>query len=254
MKKLIYIITFLLILNIALAEESIYGYIKKTKQSPSEYIFVLTEELTMSESIRASNLSRTIGVKHSRTDISASHLKEKMLIIGNSENNKITKRLLGDLNFGKGQGIIKVTDNNLVIAAGKPKENRELLRLLNEHEKNKKIFSKDEYTIGGFSLGKETQAKTETPAPIAQLTEKLSKKTSFSLIWIILTIIGTGTVISLFLLKRKTQKTIPTNLIPLENYVQQNLSRGYTKEQIEQALLQQGWSKDKLDLVFNNIK
>jgi len=253
MKKLIYIITFLLILNIAFAEESIYDYIKKAKQNPSNYEYVLSPILSGPENAVMTRFNKEMRIHKSRMDSEVGDEIKNYIIIGNSKINKVTKRLIGEWTFKEGEGIIKVKDGNLIIAGTVQKVTTNLLEIIVDYEKNKKILSKDEYIIGKSRLEKEDKA-TETSA---EPTEKPAMETSSFTLWIIIGAILLGAGLSLFLIKkRKTepvQQQMPPNLVPLQNYIQQNLSKGYPKEQIEQTLAKQGWPQQTLDFIFNNM-
>jgi len=248
MKKSIYLFIFLLVLNIVIAQESIYEFIIAAKNSPADYTFVLSDGFSRTETIQLAAFSKDTLVRKTKMDDAIINQERKLIVIGNYNDNIMTKKLSGRFPLEEGEGFIKLLNGNLIIAGAAAAENTELLKIIKDYEKNKNLLSSDEYIMGDFvlTLTVKEEPKVEQPSPEPTITEEETPEKSL-LIWIIIAGILVGTTSSFFIIKKKKQHN------RIKNYIMQNLQTGYTKEQIQQALLQQGWPEKTVENILNKV-
>jgi len=277
MKKILFFIIFVFLVSNVFADDiSIYDHINKIKDNPSDYVFIFSESISRLETVELIEISKSIGVKSNEVDDGLGNQESKMILIGNSNINSVTKDIIGEWTLKQGEGVIKVLDNNLLIAGSSAQVNIELLKIVKEYEQNKALLSKDEYYIGNSRLkpiGVKKTEKKEVTEPSFIEKEKLSPdKKSNSLIWWIIGIVvllGIGGGASVIILKNRDipskqpiqniqsqnrmyqsnrfqpkHQYSDATIASLRNYINQCLTQGYNKRQITQTLISSGWPVD----------
>jgi len=235
MKKIILLGVILLVLNIIIADSNtIYDFLKDIEDKPNEYRLVISDKFTTEETKTINHIAQSFGIKRSSLDTSAKE-KSNLIIIGSSEINSITKKLIGHWKYKKGDILIKLIDNNLIIAGTTPKDNIEALGLMIEYQKNRKKLKTQEYSPKNGNL--------------------LSNRRSNMFIWLTIGIVMIILAIILAKTKGKKQEYDESREnTDLQDYVLKTLKMGYNKEQILYTLLQHGWQKEQIDGVFNALR
>jgi len=250
MKKTIYVIVFLLVINICIAQESIYDFIKRAETNPYKHQIIVSDGLSQEESAPLIGFADKVGLTRSVIDSDFRNVLDNTIIVGNTQTNSFAKKLIGRFYLERGEGFIIVRDNNLIIAGAGKSESQTLLEILDHYEKNKNLLLDCVYIMGDFEL---ECTKTEKPAPQPikkTVTKKVRKETNL-IIWVILMTVIIGGITALEISRKPKQKT---DYPAIEGYITQNLKKGFTKTQIKQALLQKGWSEKSLNPLLNKIK
>ena len=250
MKTIYLFILLILFSSFVFAQDSnIYDFVNNVKSDSSSFTIVLGKQMDNNEIKSASELASFLGITKSRFDDEIS-VKENLIIIGNPSTNKITYDLLGEWTYGKNKGLVKVIGSNLIIAGSSTEDTQIGIDVVKNYEANKDKLLNEEYVA----------------------SELFSPSNSMLMIVIgIVVVVIIGLAILLLKKKKKPnqimQKPIEQRLQqPFEQkqplmqqtpeekqifaYVQRNLVRGYQKEDLKKALLNQGWDVSLVEKVF----
>ncbi len=246
---------------------SIYDLINGIKKNPDNYMFIIGEGIDKEVSNAVVALSNALSVKKSKGDFETKITESNMIVIGNSEKNKITRGLIGPWDYENG-AIISLDGNNLIIG-GKDKDGLiKAINLLRDYNNNKNLLSSNEVFLknGRWQKAEIISIKRETKRGVyskkAKAIEMMSENKKSIVVGIVVLIVIVGGLAIGFFIKKsmgeKKEGSIQQEYTQeytreLENYISGNLRRGYTKEQIKAALLREGWEDKVIEETFRKF-
>ncbi|MFH1641872.1 MAG: hypothetical protein ABIC04_03150 [Nanoarchaeota archaeon] len=98
-----------------------------------------------------------------------------------------------------------------------------------------------------------TKLKSEVKPAKIRIDDKLLKEVSMNFpYWIIIVLTVTVVILSGFIMSQR-KKTMLEDLLEIKTYVIDAINRGYTKSQIKQGLITDGWNKTLVEKAMNSI-
>jgi len=232
--KYLLIPLFLLFISSVVADDtSISSFIDDVRLNPKSYTIVIGKGTPTEEIKVISDLASYLGITRSRFDTEITSTNN--LVIVGTKNNLI-KSMIGEFKYGSDKSLIKLSENNLIITAENIIDLQLAIDIVKNYENNKKSLNKQEYIA------------------IQLLSPKNPK------MWLaLIAVVGIIVISTLALTKTKKPKTTniqqqnPTLEQQLFQYIQSNLQKDYSKQQIRQALVNSNWDSKLVDTTLNRF-
>lgn len=238
----IFILISIFILSV-FAEESIYSFITNVKSNPSQYTLVIGSDSDDTEIRLAVELTGFLKMSSSALDQQVSKA-ENLIVLGTKSSNQLISSYFGETAEIDSE-TIRVISNNLFITGKDSKDLVKAVELIKSYETNRNLLQKEIYS----------------PQKFFRMTNPI--------IWVFIILVVIALPISIILTdkKRKTDfKEQPEEQsynsynvkedskdYELLNYIKNNLSKGHSKEELRNVLIDAGWEKSSVDRALSKF-
>ena len=260
MKKIFYFLIFFIFLssvNLVYSNEELTYVLSDINKNPDSYMIIIPSKMSSEEDASIVYFAKTLGLTKSKFDIETTIDEKDLIIIGNSNVNKITKKLIGEWNYKKGKVLIEARSNNLIIAGTSEKDLISAINSAQKMIKKSKNIEKDK-TINTISEREDEDVEKDIEDKIRKPSNTFFLLTSILSLFSILII---SIALFLFYKKNKDKNLIKQNknlinqdTTKLTEYIKKCFAQNYSEEQIRQILLKNRWDEELLDSIFKSLK
>ena len=215
-------------------DSEVYDTLDDIKENPGAYTIVIGSMATNEDVIAAANLAGSFGIINNLLDVEVEE-EDNLILIGTVETNNLIKEV--------SSGEMVVVDNNLIIYDSQNEKTLEEIDSAIVYGRDNKSKSNVDYSVlVGWGIG----------------------------LLILLVIIGIMFWIIKLILRHKGMSSLAADRsarlktsrrgnsvtgkskdeIYLENYVKNNLAKGFSKDVVKKGLLKQGWNLDVVEKII----
>ena len=238
MKKIYSFFTIFLIVSVFVISQeiTIYDKISQIKENPNQFTFVIAQNAGQEEVKLASELIKFLGMTKSNFDTRISRNKNLVIFGLANTNKKIAENIDSEINGA----LVKATNDNLIITASSINSLRSAANTVKNYEDNKR------------SLSEKETSPMNLLAPIQDLFSNIIAVYVGAAVLLLLT--------AVLLIRGKRKQKIPVRQKPtqtypgLRNYISANLRKGYSEDQVKNALIKSGWKINTLDPIFKEFR